>query len=338
MNRRLQFGTAIAAAIVIAAIGSHWLADWAKIKTETGQPWTWGNPDAKTVAFMAGSSVADYGISWDLISTQLELEVKGWGVAGGSPVEWEQFQSRLPEARTTFVVVCAADLDEALMCDFRAALVPLGQSVKTLARAHVDIDYWKSSLHQYPTTWLRTLFPTLGRSRGLMGRIRIQIVKLIKPSAHISESEAGPTFGFGKNNEDDEYKRQRMSEWSESKIIGKLVAMRVGFRGCQSFNGPKRVALERMLRFASEKGRTIFIVMPVSPAYTKEFMSPVLAKEFEDALASLRQAVPTAEYLRLDQLPGLASADNFCDLAHMNVFGQKIATRAFLDWLNRSGH
>src|SRR5207249_7911694 len=130
----------------------------------------------------------------------------------------------------------------------------------TLLAAHADRNYSERVISQYPITWLRVLFPTLGRSRGIMGDLRIKIINLIKPSSHTSESEAGPTIKFGKETADDEYKRQRMSDWSESKIIGKVVAMSVGFQGAHSFNGPKRLAFERMLQYADQRGRTFVVV------------------------------------------------------------------------------
>jgi hypothetical protein len=281
--------------------------------------------------------LADYGISWEKISTQLNMEIRVWGIAGSSPFEWEQFQKQVPEARTTFIVVSAVDLDEALISDFRAAIVPFGHTVKTLLAIQADRNYSKRVLSQYPITWLRVLFPTLGRSRGIMGDLRIKIGNLIKPSSRTSESEAGPTIKFGKETSDDEYKRQRMSDWSESKIVGKLVAMSVTFTSGHSFNGPKKLAFERMLQYADQKGRTFVVVLPVSPAYTKTFLWPETAQKFEDSLAELQRSAPRAEWLRLDQLPALSSADNFCDVGHLNVFGKQIATAALQDWVRQPG-
>ena len=92
-------------AIVIAAMGSHVLATWVRIKTDASEPFTFGTPNGNPPAFRSGSSLADYGIIWAQVATQLDLEVKAWGVAGGSPYEFEQFQKQVPEARTTFIVV-----------------------------------------------------------------------------------------------------------------------------------------------------------------------------------------------------------------------------------------
>ena len=322
-------------AILIAATGSHVLASWLKVKTIAAQAFTFGKPNGKPPAFLAGSSVADYGIAWGQVSTQQDLEIKVWGIAGASPYEEEQFQKQVPEARTTFLVVSAVDLDEAAVSDFRAAIVPLGQSIQTLRATRADWQQWKQTLNQYPLTWLRTLFPTLGRSRGIMGMLRQNVANWIKPASQTSETMAGPTIKFGKNTDDDEYRQQRMSDWSESKIIGKLVAIKMDFHGPHVFNGVKRLAFARMLRFGLQRGRTIVVVLPVSPAYSKEFMPPENAKRFEDGLAELQRGAPGSEWLRLDQLSGLAEAENFCDLDHLNVFGRQIATETLLTYLKR---
>jgi hypothetical protein len=328
-----QLALVFLAAVVISAFGSHLLASWLKIKTTAAQPFVFGKPNGKAPAFLAGSSIMAYGISWEQISTQLDMEIKVWGIAAGSPIEFEQFQKQVPEARTTFIVVSPVDLDEAVVSDFRAAIVPLGQTIQTLRETHAN---WKDSMHalnQYPLTWLRILFPTLGRSRGIMGMLRQNAANWVKPSSGTSARMAGPTISFDKGTADDEYKRQRMSDWPESKVIGKLVAIQLDFQGPHSFNGIKQSAFSRMLQYGLQRGRTIVIVMPVSPAYSKEFMPPETAKKFEQAIIELQQGAPQSEWLRIDQLPGLVKAENFCDLDHLNVFGRQIATETLRTWL-----
>ena len=102
--------------------------------------------------------------------------------------------------------------------------------------------------------------------------------------------------------------------------------MQVDFQGAHGFNGPKRLAFERILQFAAQRGRTIVVVMPLAPAYSKEFILPETEKKFETALAEVGHSIPRAEWLRLDQLPGLASNENFCDLVHLNLVGKLTAT------------
>jgi len=338
MNRSRQLALVLIIATVIAAAGSHWVASWLKVKTIAAQPYTVGKPTQNPPAFLASSSVGGYGIAWGQIAAQLDTQIKTWGIAGGSPVEFEQFQKEVPEAKTTFIVISTYDLDEALTCDFRAAIVPLGQAITSLRTTHADWQYSRRVLSQYPMTWLRTLFPTLGRSRGLMGATLIKVKDLVKHSAATSETMAGPTINFEKGTAAEEYTQQRVSDWPQSQIIGKLVAMRVEFQGAHSFNGAKRLALEGMLQYAEQRGRAIVIVMPLSASYTKEFTSPALLQKFDDALAQVKQDAPGAEWLRLDQVPALASNENYCDLVHMNVAGQELATQTLQAWLKQPSH
>src|SRR5258705_11829591 len=102
-------------------------------------------------------------------------------------------------------------------------------------------------------TWLRKLFPTLGRSRDIMGATLIKVKDFLKHSSHAPETPAGPVIKFGKGTADDEYARQKLSDWSESKLIGKLVATQVGFQGAHTFDGPKRLAFQRMLQYAVQR-------------------------------------------------------------------------------------
>src|ERR1039458_6332750 len=335
MNRSRQLVLVLMVATVIAATGSHLLAGWLKIKTKASEPLIFGKPNGNPPAFRAGSSLSDYGIQWEQIATQMGMEIKAWGIAAGSPYESEQFQKRVPEARTTFIVVSAYDMDEANISDFRAALVPLGYTVESLREIHADWQYLKRVLTEYPVAWLRTLFPTLGRSRGIMGRLHENVVNLVKCSAGSSETQAGPTLEVGMEKVVDNYRLQRVSDWSRSQIIRKLAAESAGFQGSRAFNGLKDLAFKRMLQYGCQRGPTIVIVMPISSSYSKEFMSAQLALEFEAAMVDAQRYASRAEWLRLDRLSGLDSDQNFCDLVHMNVFGQKIATEAFQVWLRQ---
>jgi len=338
MKRSIQLVLVLIAATAIAAAGSHGVASWLKVKTQAAEPFTIGKSTGNPPAFLAASSVGGYGIVWDQIAGQLDTQIKTWGIAGGSPIEFEQFQKQIPEARTTFIVISTYDLDEARPCDFRAAIVPLGQAVESLQAEHADWSYSKQVLSQYPMTWLRTLFPTLGRSRGLMGAALINIKDMVKRSPASSQSMAGPVIKFGKGPSEDEYTKQKLSDWPSSQVVGKLVAMRVDFQGAHNFDGAKKLALERMLQFANQHGRALLVVMPISSAYTKEFISPELVKKFEAALQEVEHSSPQTDLVRLDQVPGLGDDQNFCDLVHMNLTGQKLATDALQAQLKQVAH
>lgn len=328
-SRKLQLVVILSSATVMVSICSHLLVAWLKIETRTGTPWSVGPSNGKPMAFMAGSSLAGDGISWKRISIGLDQKIGGWGVAGASPCEMEVFQRKAPDTKTTFIVVSAYDLNEASLSDFRADVVPLSNTIKELFSSNSQWEYSKRVLSQYPTKWLRTLFPTVGRSRGVMGELHEKLSKLISPTVAV-KSEAGPSLSFAGDADVKEYKTARISNWSPGETLRKLAAMRLAFRGDESFDGLKRRAFERMLRYAEEKGRAIVIVLPVSPVYAKEFLTPKTADAFEASLAQAQHGAPGAQWIRLDRLPTLQSNDNYWDLVHMNPNGQQMATDVLL--------
>ncbi len=328
-SRGIQYLGVLCLAILLAAAGSHLVASWLKIKVRAAEPFVIGQKNTH-IAFLAGSSVADYGVDWDEIAETENLQIHVWGIAAGSPVEHEQFQQLVPEARTTFIAVSAVDLDEALISDFRAAIVPLDKAMRALWSAGADARYAREVLSQYPTTWLRSLFPTLGRSRGILGAIRVKLKGAIQSAAG---EDAGPTIKFGKDGGGDNYRRQKMSDWPAEELQRKLVAMKVTFKGETSFHGLKEGAFKRMLEMAAAQGRTIVCVMPSSPAYKRAFLSSDRTRDFEDSLERLKSSVPKVEWIRVDQLPEFSSGDYFCDLTHLNEQGNKVATQAVKDRL-----
>ena len=180
MSRARQLVLTLTAATVIAVLGSHALAAWLKVLTKAGIPYSYGTPTPDSTAYLAGSSLAGNGISWDEAAAQLQLEIQTWGVPGGSPLEWEQFQTKAPGAQASFIVVSAYDLEESRICDFRADVVPLGTTIAGMRDVHADWPEMKRTISQYPLKWLRNLFPTLGRSTGILGALRIKINRLIR--------------------------------------------------------------------------------------------------------------------------------------------------------------
>jgi hypothetical protein len=102
------------------------------------------------------------------------------------------------------------------------------------------------------------------------------------------------------------------------------------------FNGPKKLAFQRMLLRAQRLGRVIVVVLPVSPAYGDGLVTPEVLRDFQDTLVEGQQVCPQAEFVRLDQLPALNSNDYYSDLVHLNGAGRRIATEAFVNWLRQS--
>ncbi|HEV2327261.1 MAG TPA: hypothetical protein VGY56_00560 [Verrucomicrobiae bacterium] len=338
MNRIWQFTFVLVVAVVIATIGSHLLIDWTKIKTTVSEPFVFGKPNGQPPAFKAGSSLSDYDIDWNKIAEQTHTEIRAWGVARGSPYEFQQLQKQVPQARTTYIVISAFDMDEANVSDFRAALVPLSETIKSLIAIHAGWSYSKRAISEYPFSWLRALFPTIGRSRDIMGLINKRIHGLLHHSAESSDTPAGPILEVGKEKVADSYRLQHIESLSQSELAGIIASTRASFQGKDAFNGQKFQAFLRMLQYGCERGPTIVVVVPVSSWYSKQFMTSELSNEFEGAIAEAQHRYPKVEWLRLDRVAGLDSGSNFCDIVHMNVYGDQKTTGIVEAWLKQSPH
>ena len=126
---------------------------------------------------------------------------------------------------------------------------------------------------------------------------------------------------------------EKISDWTPAYLLRRLAKLRSACQGQHSYYGPKQLALRRMLEQACRQGRTVVLVLPVSPAYQTEFLDAETRRQFETAVADLQRTVPGAHWLRLDRLPALNSNDLFWDVVHMNVYGKKIATENTLHWM-----
>ena len=334
MNRRRRAVLVLMAAIVIASFGSHLVVSYLRMGGPAATPFVIGKSFGKPPAFLAASSIGSYGIAWDQIADDIGTEIRGWGVAGGTPIEFEQLQKKVPEARTTFIVVSTCDLDEATSCEWRSSIVPLSQAFASLEAEHADWQEMKTVLGQYLVKWLGVVFPTVGRSHVVFGMTAMRVTELIHYSSGKIE---GPVLKFGKAPANDVYVAQKLSDWPRSKIITKLASRAVEFHAPHSFDGAKKQALGRMLEYANQLGPTVVLVMPISASYTHEYFPPKVSPQFEATLAQLQHSAPKTEFLRLDQVPGLTSDDNFCDVVHMNLPGQKLATQALRAWVKNSG-
>jgi hypothetical protein len=123
---------------------------------------------------------------------------------------------------------------------------------------------------------------------------------------------------------------ERLSDWPVAKTLRRVALMQSETQGMNSFDGPKLLALRRMLQHAQSCGSNIVVVLPVAPLYAKNFLTPAAARDFESVLAKIHQEFPAAQIVRLDQVPALQSDDYFSDPVHMNGAGRDIATKEFL--------
>lgn len=336
MKPALRLVLLLCICVAVAALGSHVIARFLRIRTGAVAYKLLAKGNQKPLALAEGSSLMLDGLSWKRISNAFGQGVENWFVAGSSPCEWEPLQRRVSDARLTLIVVSVYDLNEYFLCDYRAEVVSLKQSMKDLWQSGADWPFAKRVLSQYPLQYLRLFFPTLGRSDGVMVGAREQLAGLLQPWIKINREE-GPSVGAGSDVADEEGKTGKLTEWSEARMLRRLALMRSACQGKHTFNGPKKVAFLRMLRRAQAQGHVIVVVLPVSPTYTQELVSPESNRHFEESLIDLQHRVPQATWVHLETLAPLHSDEYFWDLVHMNANGQKIATDTFLRKIGEEG-
>ncbi len=325
INRGLEFAFILVLVVTVCAATSHLAIDRLKIGALPVGYHHYGAAGEKAVAVLFGSSLAYDGLDWRKISEAQGEPIESWATPGSSPAEWEVHQSRSPNATRAFVVVSAYDLNEYWLCDFRADIVPLMVTLRDLWQCRVDWQFRKRILSQYDMMVVRKLFPTIGRSDGVMTGIRDKLEGIFEsPSKTEGDS---PKFGFYDNTTS----KEKVTDWSAGHILRRLALMRTACQGKQSFNGPKKLALERLLQRAGQQGQVTLVVMPVSPIYHREFLNPRAVQDFERELAEMQERCPQTRLIRLDRIPTLQDSSVFRDFVHLNMFGDQIATLAFLN-------
>jgi hypothetical protein len=278
--------------------------------------------------------VIQFGLSWADISETLSQGMENWGVAGSSPEEWEVSQGLETHSNAMIVGVSVYDLNEYHLCDSRADIVPISQTIHDLRYLGADWQFSKRVLSQYPLALLRHFFPTAGKSDavlvGLRSKLREQMrffsVDQDTGNALVLPSQA--VLDFGESNE-------RVSDWSRSKTLRRFAMLRRHIQGKHVFGGLKQMAFQRMLQKATQNGRVFVVVMPIAPAYVREFVTAEVARDFENSLAHALHDSPQARVFRLDQLAALHSDEYYTDFVHLNSAGRGLATEAFLMELKR---
>lgn len=315
-------------AVFFCSAASHLAVNLFKIKVYPVGHRQFGPLDLKTIALVHGSSLAFDGLDWNQIAEVFQGGIENWATPGSSPSEWEILQNRSMATERIFVVISPYDLNEFWLCDFRADIVPLGLTLRDLWKTRVDWPHARRILSQYPMMLARKLFPTAGRSDGVMVGIRSWLRRLARrPSS--PEAGAAPRFGSAGPSVVEE----KVSDWPIDRIQRRMALMRASCLGQHAYAGLKNRALLRLLEEAQEQSQVILVVLPVSPFYHQEFLSSDVMRRFEKALDDIHQQRPGTRLIRLDHLPVLKDNAYFYDFVHLNKFGQAIATRAFFEEL-----
>lgn len=319
---KLQLTIVFIITLVISSLTSHIIVRWLKIKSAAVFYRHYGSSKQDVVKFVHGSSLAFDGLNWDLIAEELDFRIENASSLGSSPVEWEVLHRLSAETRGGFIVVSAYDLNEHWLSDFRADIVPLTQTVSDLWGSSADWELSERTLRQYPIAAVRLVFPTVGRSDGVMVGLRAQIQKIIS-NANAQDVTKGKHFSRPELQE-------HVSDWQEGRLLRRLALLRAACKGKHSFDGPKKRALARLVELTVNKEFTILVVLPVPPIYQQEFLTADVLQQFDSSLSELQMSNPNLKIVRIDKHKDLLDNKFFYDLMHLNMYGQAIATDLFL--------
>jgi hypothetical protein len=314
--------------LVLSSSADYLLASWLGLSRTTGTYRRVG-PTSGPQVFCAGSSLLVSGLFWPKVSESLGQGIENWSVGGSSPEIWEVFQQQRPHANMTIIGVSVYDLNEMRLSFDRARCVPLAQTISDLWASGEDPVLSRRILTQYALTYAQLLFPTAGDADRVLVGVRRKVAEQLGRQASLDEHEGvlfqpSGVLDAGEST-------TKVSDWSVARLRRRIAALRAENRGRHEFfNGPKRRALDRILFRARRQGRVIVVVLPVTRAYTEEFLDASIVAAFERAVDEAMAIAPEATLVRLDRVPGISDHGNFFDLVHMNSFGRRVATPAFL--------
>ena len=326
MKDWLKLVAILCASGILCSVISHGAIRWFGIRSGHSGYQPYGKEGLKPKAVLYSSSLGYDGIDWQQVSEVLNGTIESWATAGSSPSEWESDDRRSQGVTHAFIAVSPYDLNEYWLCDVRAEVVPLGKTIRDLQASGVDWELCKRTLKQYPQMVVRKLFPTVGRSDGVMVGIRAKLQQITSGSKNPYVDDTPKLGAAGESKV-----TLKVTDWSPGQLQRRMLLMRESCEGKHSFNGPKAFALRRLLQRATRRGEVTMVVMPVSPFYRKEFLSPSVREEFEEALVKLQTEYPQIRLVRLDRISALDDNNMYGDLVHLNMYGEKIATAAFLD-------
>jgi len=331
---KAQFLFVVCLALIIAIVFNYLAAFWIKLPRHTAMQLRRIGPNTGPQVFCAGSSLLQFALSWPEVSEILNQGIENWGMAASTPSEWEMSQNLANNTNLMIIGVDVYDLNEYHLCEGRANVVPLAQTISDLWQSSTGWQFSKRLLSQYSLSYLQKIFPTAGQSEAVLVGLRRQLPQRLR-SFSAAEERANslvlpsePVMNFGTID-------AKVSDWTPSRTLWRLAQMRSENQGKHAFNGVKNLAFQRMLLRAQKQGSVIVMVLPVSPTYAREFLTQEVVHDFESALDKAKRVDPKAQFVRLDKLPALNSDDNFGDLVHLNGAGKRIATDAFLSWLRQ---
>ena len=325
LSRKQQFFAIVATVLVLASALNHLLVRVLAIRTDAIDRGKIAAASGDPVLVM-GSSLTFFGVSFHQIARAMQRPVVTRSVGGCSPCELEWLAREVPEATRLIIGVSLFDLNENNLSDSRPVLVPFGQTFGDLRASHTDWTAAKRVLWSYPLPWIQRAFPLAGRSTTVMVNLRDKVRSLRKRPAEIA-----PESRLSFKTDEDSGHPEKLSEWDAGRVGRNLSQLTVSGLAHGRFDGPKSLALSRILKSAANREPTVVLVLPVSPPYRQAFADDASVEVFERAIERMKSADPNLQIVRLDRELPLQPAEVFWDLVHLNDDGNHIATRLVVE-------
>ena len=322
MSRGRQLIVILAAVLVLGSVLSHAVVRLLDIRTNAIDRGKINAEAPGAPVLVMGSSLTFFGVSFREVAKAMQRPLVTRSVGGASPCELEPLALEVPEAARLILGISIFDLNESNLSDSRPSLVPFGQTFSDLRASGADWAFKKRVLWSYPLPWLQQPFPVAGRSDAVMVNLR-EKARTLRRSQPAADAETRLFF----KTDEDTIRPEKLSDWDAGRVARNVSQLTgAGFAGGR-FDGPKSLALARILRRAANREPTLVLVFPVSPPYRRAFASESSVARFEEALERAQTADPRLRLIRLDREPAMQSAEVFWDLVHLNDDGRRIATR-----------
>lgn len=325
MTRGRQLVIVLAWVLVLSSAFSYTIVRVLDIRTKTVDRGRINAEARGTPVLVTGSSLTFFGISFREVAKVMERPLVTRSVGSCSPCEFEWLALEVPEATQTIMGVSLFDLNENNLSDSRPVIVPFAQTIRDVRASHTEWTSAKRVVWSYPLPWIQHVLPLAGRSNAVMVNVRDKI-RTLRKQPESTETESKLTF----NTDEDSIRPEKLSDWDRGRIDRNLAQLSAAGLERGRYDGPKSLALARVLERTARQEPAIVIVLPVSPPYRAKFAGATTSEHFEQALGRIRAANPNLYLIRLDQDPALQHAEVFWDLVHLNDEGRRIATRRLI--------
>ena len=325
MNQRCQNILLIGSVALLTSVISHLGVVGLGLETAAIHRSRFDTHSISPPVLMLGSSLVLNALDLNWISKAAGRAIEIRSAPSASVSELDILRNEVEGSNLLVLGVSMYDLNEHFLCDFRSEIVPFSRTVSDLWRLESNWSEMKPFISQYALTAIRKVYPSAGRSYGILVGIRSRL-KQWRRGFQSKNSDVALTM-------DPENKggtNESILSWSNARTLRNEARLRAVCGGKHTFDGLKRLALFRIMEDFCKQGDVAVLVLPVSPPYREDLVDVDAISRFENLLGEIGAEYPSVQVIRLDQQERFNDGALYLDLVHMNRRGRMLATEAFL--------